>query len=152
MFVKQRIFKRARMAVAILLGSATMTLAQPVLYECDMTDMAASGGWISEKVVFVMVPSKKAAILFAPDYSNVGGPSEPQGKIARFDNEVAIANWYLKGISDSFNTRVQNFRVSIRVDQATKKIQVQAKPKSYANNWRASGTCTIENLKVTEKS
>lgn len=129
-----------RILTALLFASAaTAGSAQSVLYECDMTQLTRSKGWISEKIAIVLHDNGKASVS---DYMVLRVNAAPiAAESVRNTSRKLVVKWVIRDYTNGNNqtTPFFDYEATIRKNG---KISVYASPDGFPDRFSATGTCT----------
>jgi uncharacterized protein YndB with AHSA1/START domain len=128
---------RTIMAALVLVAVPMSAIAKPIIYECEMKDVASAGNWIGEDTHFQIDLEAGTASVFDWMIKEATGKPQEAEIAAKTDKRITLT-WRrtdknVRGKAIDFK-----YRASIYSDGA---IHILAKPLNYSDTWEARGTC-----------
>ena len=134
-----RLVQRFGLAAVVACASASTTLANGVLYDCDIPEPRGSLGWLPTKMAIVFHEDGRVDIVDNVRAVYELPPAKPR---VRVRGEVTRLGWSLTGVQDSAGTYVAGLNFTARLNRSNNTIDVVASFSRTPQRWRSKGTCT----------
>jgi hypothetical protein len=118
------------------------------VYECQIQQKAADGGWIPEVVVVAQADGEDTAVVYDPiiEYY-LEAPVE--AKIDTDNAKRVTYSWEVKAKSNSNQYTRMKYRLTVM--KADHTASMSAVPQGYADVFTASGKCKLGEAKTGKK-
>ena len=122
-------------------GGAAAAQGGGYLYDCEITEAAQAGGWISPRIAIVVTPDSNIRVIDALTLTFEDAPVP--ATVLRDDPVRLVIRWTLSGARADSGRSFAYFDYRASLSRATGHIEVTAGPRGYDTGLRGSGQCRI---------
>ncbi|MDA7424767.1 hypothetical protein [Thalassococcus lentus] len=121
---------------------AAPAVAKTVTYQCEIDQNRSNRGWLPS-VLFIGHNEKTDEVIVSDPIILYNNDRQPmQGKLVKNNDKRMTVSWVVVTKSRSNQRAKMNYRATYVKSEG--KLQLNATPLGYANNFHASGTCKVK--------